>query len=98
MSFAALNASYELCPHGHAVLGENNRRNQETLRRRLLQRQNSFSRIEAKDVSEREKFHDIDAPLSAFEPGDERLIFAQAIRQIGLGHFGRFSSGDKEVD
>jgi hypothetical protein len=74
------------------------RRGGRWLRRRLLQIRNNLGRIKAEDFPKLHEFHDIDAPVAAFEPGDEGLIFAQAGRKLGLGHFQGIASGDQEVD
>lgn len=68
------------------------------LRRCLLQGRNDLGRIEPQDFPKLHEFHDIDAPVAAFEPGDEGLIFAQAGCKLGLRHVQGVAPGDQEVD
>jgi hypothetical protein len=71
---------------------------QSTLWCRLLQSRNYLGRIKAEDFPKLHEFHDINAPVAAFEPGDEGLIFAQAGCKLGLRHFQGVAPGDQEVD
>lgn len=52
--------------------------------------------VELQSVRKCQKFNDVDAPLSAFEPGNERLVLAQLFRQIRLRQTGGLTAGDQE--
>jgi hypothetical protein len=61
-------------------------------------RSNRRCRIKSENTAELDEFDDIDAPLTAFEPRDERLILAKPFRQLRLGHTGCLAPFDEERD
>jgi hypothetical protein len=64
----------------------------------LLQRQNGLGRIEPERFRKLKEFHNVNAALAAFEPGDEGLVFPEASGKIGLRHTRRLALGDEELD
>jgi hypothetical protein len=55
-------------------------------------------RIKTEEPAELDELDDIDAPLTAFEPRDERLIFPESFRKLRLGHAGCLAPFNEERD
>jgi len=64
--------------------------------RHLPYRRQRLPRIEPQHLRQLQKLHHIDPSLAALQPGDERLIFAEPVGELRLGHAGGFATFDQK--
>lgn len=66
--------------------------------RHLSEARHRPGRVEAEYLGKIKEFHDINAALPAFKPGNKGLVLAEPVRKIGLRHACRFPPPNEQVD